>query len=108
MRQLNVTGQELKPRVATDGLFWGSATVMVPISLAFTFAIAIFVFEAFGMDDTNEPQLLVALVVLAAILTPLASAVLLRTTSRIRAGVALGVAVGSLVAIYGGVILVVR
>ena len=49
-----------------------------------------------------------ALGVLAVVLIPPASAVWVRTASRIRAGIALGVAVGSLVAVYGGVILVVR
>ena len=42
-----VTGPLLKPRVATDGLFWGMATVMVPITLASAIGIAVFVFEAF-------------------------------------------------------------
>ena len=103
-----VTGPLLKPRVATDGLFWGMATVMVPITLASAIAIAVFVFEAFRMEDTGEPELLAALGVLAVVLIPPASAVWVRTASRIRAGIALGVAVGSLVAVYGGVILVVR
>ncbi|MEZ5150210.1 hypothetical protein ACFWDA_05205 [Rhodococcus zopfii] len=108
MKQITATRPVLKPRVATDGLFWGVATVMVPITLAFASAFAIAVFEAFRMDDADEPELLAALVVLAAVLMPLALAVLGRTASRIRAGIALGIAVGLLVAVYGGVILVVR
>lgn len=108
MKRMAGIGSVLKPRVAADGLFWGVATVTVPITVAFASAVAIFAFEAFRMDDAEEPELLAALVVLAVILIPLTWAVLMRTTSRIRAGVALGVAVGSLVAVYGGVILVVR
>ncbi len=59
MKQITATRPVLKPpRVATDGLFWGVATVMVPITLAFASAFAIAVFEAFRMDDADEPSCL--------------------------------------------------
>lgn len=98
----------MKPRVATDGLYWGAATVTVPITLALVSVIGIAFVDGFRMGDAGESELLAVLVAATAILIALASVVSMRTASRVRAGIAMGVAVGSLVAVYGGVILVVR